>query len=485
MQKSFLLGLMSSLVLAACSPVQVKLNSSVAVPAQFQQVAPVTSEHTDLSRWWLTWHDPVLTQLIEQGLKNNHDLAAARANLQAARANAALALANLGPSVALSAGAEAHHLQLDNPLSQQTQTLLSTVGASTLNQDQLKTTGYSEHVGLAASWEPDFFGGKRSDADAAQYASVAVMQQGYAAQMLIASDIAENYLKVRGLQKRIQIGQQTIQSLSELRRYIDGRFKAGQVTAYDVHDVEIKKQSLQAQLATLQAQADAYQRNIAVLTGQDPQQFHLAHSIDILQHLPARPQGETPLSVLNRRPDLRQQYALLQASSAQIASAKADLLPRFKLEFLGQMGQIRLDSDRSELQGFAGLVSAGVSLPIFTSGRIQRNIEAHEAQTQALLAHYDQLLLKSLAEVNSAYQLQSSLFQQNQYLSQATAQANTQVKQANQLFKFGNLTLDKVLLARINAQDLQDRLVQGHLAEASNLLSLYKALGGGWQPETE
>lgn len=101
------------------------------------------------------------------------------------------------------------------------------------------------------------------------------------------------------------------------------------------------------------------------------------------------------------------------------------------------------------------------------------------------MAHYDQLLLKSLAEVNSAYQLQSSLFQQNQYLSQATAQANTQVKQANQLFKFGNLTLDKVLLARINAQDLQDRLVQGHLAEASNLLSLYKALGGGWQPETE
>lgn len=69
------------------------------------------------------------------------------------------------------------------------------------------------------------------------------MQQGYAAQMLIASDIAENYLKVRGLQKRIQIGQQTIQSLSELRRYIDGRFKAGQVTAYDVHDVEIKSKA--------------------------------------------------------------------------------------------------------------------------------------------------------------------------------------------------------------------------------------------------
>ncbi|WP_111891901.1 TolC family protein [Acinetobacter sp. MB5] len=482
MQKMLLSMLISGLLLSACSPLNVKLDSKVSVPATFEQVT-VAPDQTDLSRWWLAWHDPVLTQLIQQGLQNNHDLAAARANLKAARANAALALANLGPTAGLSAGVEGHHAELSNPLSSQTQTMLSGLGASGLASDDINVTGYGEHASFAASWEPDIFGGKRSDADAAKYASMAVTQQWYAVQMLLASDIADNYFKVRSLQKRIQVGQSTLASLSELRRYIDGRFKAGQVTDYDVRDVDIKRESLKAQLATLQAQADAYQRNLAVLTGQLPQQFHLPKSVDILNHIPELPHGETPLSVLNRRPDVRQQYALIQASSAQLASAKADLLPRFKIQFIGQTGQIRLDSDAPELRGFGGLVSMGVSLPIFTAGRIQRNIEVHDAQAQAALAHYDQLVLKSLAEVDSAYQLQSSLNQQNRHLSQASLQANTQVSKANQLFKFGNITLDKVLLAQINAQNLQDKLIQARLSEAENMLSVYKTLGGGWQPE--
>jgi outer membrane protein TolC len=107
----------------------------------------------------------------------------------------------------------------------------------------------------------------------------------------------------------------------------------------------------------------------------------------------------------------------------------------------------------------------------------------HDAQAQAALAHYDQLVLKSLAEVDSAYQLQSSLTQQNRYLAQASQQANAQVSKSSQLFKFGNITLDKVLLARINAQDIQDRLVQARLVEAENMLNVYKTLGGGWQAE--
>ena len=482
MQKSLLVMAMGSILLAACSPLQVKLESKVAVPPQFEHVA-ASPDAADVSQWWLTWHDPVLTQLIQQGLQNNHDLTAARANLQAARANAALAFADLGPTAGVSAGIDGHHAQVHNPLSPQTRKILSGLGASGLNRDDLSVTGHSEHASFAASWEPDIFGGKRSDADAARYASMAVTQQWYAVQMLLASDIADNYFKMRSLQKRMQIGQNTLASLTELRRYIDGRFKAGQVTDYDVRDVEIKRESLKAQLATLQAQADVYQRNLAVLTGQSPQQFHVPASVDILNHIPALPSGETPLSVLNRRPDVRQQYALIQASSAQLASAKADLLPRFNIQFIGQTGQLRLDSSTPELKGFGGLISAGVSLPIFTSGRIQRNIEVHDAQAQAALAHYDQLVLKSLAEVDSAYQLQSSLTQQNRYLAQASQQANAQVSKSSQLFKFGNITLDKVLLARINAQDIQDRLVQARLVEAENMLNVYKTLGGGWQAE--
>lgn len=483
MKKIILSCSIVSLFVAACSPLQVKVDSKVGVPASFEQM-PQMANSTDLSRWWLSWHDPVLTQLIEQGLQANHNLAAVRANLQAARANAALALANLGPTAGVSAGVSAHQARIDNPIDGSYRSALSHSG-SPLGDKTLDVSGHSEHVAFAASWEPDIFGGKRSDADAAKYASIAVMQQWYGAQMLLATDIAENYFTVRSLQKRIQIGQNTLSSLDHLRRYVDGRFKAGQVTGYDVQDIEIKRSTLRAQLATLQAQKDALERNIAVLTGQNPQSFHLGTSVDILNRIPALPSGETPLSVLNRRPDIRQQHAIIQASSAQLASAKADLLPRFDLHFLGQTGQIRLDSNLPELKGLGGLISAGVSLPIFTSGRIKRNIEMHDAQTQAAVANYDQLVLKSLAEVDSAYQLQTSLKRQNRDLVQAVQQANHQVSQANQLFKYGNITLDKVLLAQINAQDLQDKAVIGHLAEANNMLNVYKTLGGGWQSDSD
>lgn len=94
------------------------------------------------------------------------------------------------------------------------------------------------------------------------------MQQWYGAQMLVASDIAQNYFTVRSLQQRIKIGDHTVATLQQLKRYAQGRFRAGQITDYDVKDVDAKLTAVQAQLATLQAQADAYQRNIAVLTTQ-------------------------------------------------------------------------------------------------------------------------------------------------------------------------------------------------------------------------
>ncbi|WP_231867694.1 TolC family protein [Snodgrassella sp. CFCC 13594] len=171
--------------------------------------------------------------------------------------------------------------------------------------------------------------------------------------------------------------------------------------------------------------------------------------------------------------------------SAKLASAKADLLPRFDINFLWQTGRVRLDSDLPQFKGLGSLVSAGITLPIFTSGRIQRNIEAADARLQAALAEYDQRVLQALADVDSSYQLQYGLHRQNQLLSQAKRQARTQATGAERLFHYGHLTLDRVLSARLNAEDMADKSIQGKLAEAQNLLNVYKALGGGWPSTNE
>lgn len=479
------------MLLSACAHTHIDVATQVALPAQFEH-ADHTQTATEVGAWWQQWPDPYLQQLIEQGLEHNHNLAALRANLASARANAALARADVGPNAALVGGVGAHDIRLDNPLSDvampgggSVADALTAMGAPMGAQRQ-HAQGNQYHMGFAASWEPDVFGGKRSDADAAEHAALGVAEQWHGAQLMLAADIADNYIQIRALQQRLRIGQSSVATLRQLQRYAQGRFRAGHVTDYDVQEVAAKLSTLQAQQATWQAQIDAYQRNLAVLIGQTPQSFVLApSSVDVLNTLPAAPAGVLPVDVLNRRPDVRAQASKVRAMSAKLASAKADLLPRFDLQFVWQSGRIRLDSDVPAMKGLGGLVSAGVTLPLFTAGRIQRNIEGADARLQAALAEYDSSILKALAEVDSSYQLQYSLQQQSDWLAQAQRQVQRQATGSDKLFRLGKLTLDRSLAAHLNAQDVTDKHIQSQLATAQNMLNLYKALGGGWQAEAE
>lgn len=490
MDKRWLSVLVGMTLIAGCNTTDVKVSSNVSVPLQFDR-SNHTREATEISRWWQGWPDPVLRNLIEIGLRNNRDLAMMKANMNAARASAALVESNLGPQLWADVEGSVHRLRNDNPLKDvnvpgagNARDLLNSAG-SALGDNHQHWEGHHVQLGFVASWEPDVFGGKRSDAEAAHYLSLSATEQWHGAQMMLISDIADNYLKMRAMQQRVMIGQQSVATLRHLQRYAEGRFKAGQATAYDVKDVTSSLATMQAQIATYQAQADAYQRNLAVLTAQTPQGFNLPSAgIDILQHLPAAPAGQVPLDVITRRPDIRTLENQVKAMSAQLASAKTDRLPRFDINFLWQTGRVRLDSDLSHLKTGGGVIDLGISLPIFTAGRIKHNIERADARVQAAIAAYDQSILKALAEVDSAYQLQYSLNQQNQLLRTAQREANRQANAAEKLFRYGDMTLDRALRSRLNAQQLSDQQIQGSLAEAQNLIHLYKALGGGWQNES-
>ncbi|WP_084224338.1 TolC family protein [Stenoxybacter acetivorans] len=481
MNKNHWFSLLLTAWCAACTPTQIALTPSVEIPDAFAETS--AGEAADVSRWWLDWQDDTLTELIEAGRLANRDLASAKANLQAARDEAALANADLLPTAVINANAGKSHIHADNPLSAGEQAALSSIG---LPVGALHPHGRAQTAGVLVSWEADIFGGKRSDADAAQYAALAVAEQWHGAQILAVAEIADRYLNIRANERRLAVLQTALKNLQELRRYAAGRFQAGQVSDYEMKDVGVRIAQLQAALATVQVQIDAHTRSLAVLTGKTPQDFVLPPSAnDILNHIPAPPSGVLPVAVLSRRPDVRAVEMQLQARAAQLASARADLLPRFDVRFLWQNGRIYLSSDLPHLAAWGGAVSAGVSLPIFTGGRIQKQIDAADARVRAALAQYEQSLLNALAEVDNAYQGQFALHQQNQYLSEAQNQTQQQANGADKLFRYGSFTLDKALTARINAADAADRLIQGRLAQAQQLLLLYKALGGGWLPENE
>lgn len=457
--KAWSFSLMAACTLAACQNTTVPLDGRIDVPPQFSQ-AEAARGSVDIGHWWQSWHDPVLSALVEQGLQQSPDVQIAVSRLNEARATSRMARADLGPQAGLSGSAGIVRGNVDNPLNDNTR-------ASLLG-------------GASASWEPDIFGGKRSDADAAAYAALGVQEQLYGAQMLVAGDIADHYFSARAAQKRLQTASRNIATMQRMAQYVQGRFQAGQATRYEVNEVQSRLAAVRAQQSTIQSEYDAAARAIAVLTGQTPQSFRLPESsVNVLAQQPAAPEGQTPQGMLERRPDIRAHAAQVNAYAAKLASAKADLLPRFTINFLGQGGRIEVDGD-SALKGWGSLLSVGIQMPIFTNGRIQANIAAADARLQTALLQYDQTVLRALGEVDNAYQAQAALERQNRLLADAQQQAARQAADAQKLFRHGNKTLDEALRAQLGEQEMADNLTRSQLARAQMTVNLYKALGGGW-----
>ncbi|MDO5666595.1 MAG: TolC family protein [Alcaligenaceae bacterium] len=473
--------LLSSALLVACSGTQMNLQSEVELPVAFEQYQG--DALVELDRWWLSWNDPELTRLIDMALSNNKELAATRARLEEARAMARAARANMGPEVGASANAMGMNTRLRNPVDDRMRNVLGAMG-SDLGDKYLTADGMGLSGGIAASWEPDFFGHKQADVDAATQGAIARAEQWHAAQMLLSTDIADYYSQWLYFGEKQALTAQQIQHLQDLLRYANGRFNAGQATAYDVLKIETQIQAATAARVMLEAQKANAERRLAVLTAQVPQHFKLSPSKRRLANqTPPMPRGQTPANVLNRRPDIRANQALVYAASAQLASARADLLPRFKINFLGQGGVVSLDSDMPNMGGLSNLISVGVQLPIFTAGRIQANIDSKDAKLQAALLDYDHSVLSALADVDSAYQAQYHLRAQENQFQQALNSSRQQVGASEKLFKYGEATLDRTLEARLQLNELQTQLLDLNLAKSQAMLNLYKALGGGWQAD--
>ncbi|MDD0823674.1 TolC family protein [Mannheimia sp. AT1] len=448
--------------LTACNTITVDTQSMIEIPLEFDQ-AKAAQGSSEIQQWWKNWNDPQLTMLIKQGLENNLDIKLAKARLAEALANSYYTEADKGINIGASGSIGG---------------MITDIDSGVINPKRSESG--NAYGGISASWEPDFFGKKRSDADAAQAAALAQQEQVYAAQLLVSSQIAENYFRIYATEQQQVLLQQNILTLQELQRYVQGRFNAGQATGYEVNEITTQITALKAKQSTLKSQADEFQRNIATLLGVVPQGFKIVKNGNPLAKIPASPSGQMPSSVIERRPDLRANMRQVEARVAKLASAKADLYPRFDINFIGQGGYIKLNNDLSHISGLANLVSVGVQLPIFTNGRIQANIDAEDARLKAAVIEYDKNLLNALSEVDTAYQYQFSLAKQNSLLQTSLRQAQKQAKDAQALFKYGEKTLDVAIRARLNALNYQEQLIQSQLSQAVSLLGLYKALGGGW-----
>ncbi|MGE5452306.1 MAG: efflux transporter outer membrane subunit [Acidobacteriota bacterium] len=485
---SLLAVALSGCLVGACTTVRVDIPAAPTTPPAFEASATSPASQ-DVTRWWEAIGDPFLTQLVEQGLQSNADIRIAVERVKEARATVTLAESALFPT--LDAVGAASRARIDNAaVGPFNPTLPVTPPIPLPRLPELTIPGNTQYAslaagGLAATWEVDIFGSRRSDRDAARQAALGMQERQHGVQMLVAADIASNYFEARSIERRQQVLENSIAVAQRLQRYAQGRFDAGQATRFDVDRARTQLESIESMRAPLQSLLSARVRRLAVLTGRTPESlaklppqipFPALSASLIPEQLPT----VLPSDVLERRPDVRGTANLVRALAAKLGSAKADLLPKFYLGFLAQDGHIEI-SGLPSLNPNVMALSAGVRLPLFDAGRIRANIAASDARLQAAAIQYEQSILTALEDVENAYSARRALDERADKLSSAWKVAQDGAEHADHLFQEGSGLLQPVLEAKLQSLQREDELIQTQTARALTTVLLYKAIGGGWR----
>ena len=430
--------------------------------------AAANPSSADIATFWRGFGDAELTALIDRAIAVNGDVRIAQARLQESRANLQGARAELLPNIGVAADAG--------------RTLTPEYLLPGASRSQRTTSFYD--AGFTASWELDFFGRNRRASESAA-AQLDASQAGvHAAQTVVAAEVARNYLELRGLQLRLAVARDSIVNQRESLRLTSARLDAGRGTQLDVARAQTQLAGTEAILPTLQSAVDRSSYRIATLVAEPLREVAARLATPrLLPTLPvtdlsALPLG-TPEQLLRRRPDLVQSERQLAAATAEIGVATADLFPRVNL--VGLIGFAT-----NQLSGFGAATSqqyslaAGLTWPLLDFGRVRSRISASEARALQSLASYEQTVATALEETEGALSQFSHSAEQTDKLAIAAASAEQAARLSKLRFDAGAVDFLIVLDAERQSLIARDALVLAQVGQATALVSVYRALGGGW-----
>ena len=499
-----------------------------------QPTKPDASVHFDPEaspdpRWWRAFHDPVLDELISRAVAGNLDLQQAVLRIAASRSQEQIARAAGLPSVNATAAYTRQQLGLQGILQEEgaysgvdslgapgaalnqfapgTGTQVSQAGRKALDGFTSPTNFYQ--AGFDASWELDLFGRVRRSVEAANAQAQAQVEQRNDALVSLEAEVARTYAQLRGAQVGQRVTRELVDSERNVLLLTQSQQKTGLASEIDV-------QSARARLATSQADLPQYGQQIAqalnalsVLVGEAPGALDAllvapgeipsaASSTGSATDLSASASASTsdampsdapalaavpiglPSALLRRRPDIRQAEAQLHAATAQVGVATAQLFPDVSLT--GSFGYRSLQaSDIGNWANHFYSFGPAISLPIFQGGQIVANIRMSKADEAAAALNYRKTVLSALADVDNAMAAYQSDHDKRLALATSVAASDTSLQISTNGYRHGLTSFITVLNAQTTLAQNRTALVAATLSETTDLVALYKALGGGWQ----
>jgi len=445
------------------------------MPDQYQSARPVppsTGAEKELARWWEVFGDSVLISLVNKAVEGNLDLKLTEARILQARAARGEAVSGIGPTVNATGSFSRSQSQIRTSED-------GTPGtAPEAKTESVIANQY--HTGFDAGWELDFFGGARRGIEAANADLEASIESRRDVLVTLTAEVARNYINLRTYQQRIAISRQNVESQKHSAKLTRQRFQSGFVSGLDVANAEAQLAGTRAEIPLLESSFKRTIHKLGILLGGNP--VSLMKELSPVSNIPLVPPSVpvcVPSELLCRRPDIRKAEAEIHAETARIGVATSDLYP--KINITGSAGY-QSASVGSLFNPNSLIWSFGPSInwKLFSSRLTRSNIEGQKALKEQSVIVYQQTVLSALLEVEDALISLEMEKEHRKALNDAVNSNRRAVELATRLYTEGLTDYINVLEAQRSLYASEDAFVLSTGTISTNLVALYKALGGGW-----
>jgi multidrug efflux system outer membrane protein len=459
-----------AVLLAGCMTGPNYKKPAVDLPAQFRGSPPAASGANATAsiadtKWQDLFHDPVLQQLVETALKQNFDIQIAAEHVQEARAQFESQRANLFPFFTGQGQFDAARI--------------STIGATPFIPPGTNLTVAYSQLGIGASWEPDFWGRLRRLNEATRATFLAAQENQLTVRMSLVAEVMDSYFTLLEQDRELAIGKQTRDIAENGLKLTTLRHNQGAATGLDVQQANQLLYTATAQIAATQRSIGQSEDALSLLLGQAPGDIARSAEFEQIARPDALPPG-LPVTLLTRRPDIREMEDKLIAANAQIGAARALYFPQVSLSaFLG--GQASAISKIFTGPAEQASITPSIMAPIFEAGQIRAGVHLTQAQEREALLAYRQTIFTGLRDASDA------LIANDRTRDQVNQQALL-VKALDESTRLSRLRYQGGLDSFLQVLDSERSLFEGQLVlaqlrllELESVVRLYEVLGGGWQ----
>jgi len=443
----------------------------VAMPQAWRTGLPNARDVVN-TQWWQGLGDPALDALISEAIDANKDLQLATLRVEEFDAKLGIARAEGRPQVGYNALAQRKRYSQEQP------------GPGSRNDDgsfEKATNQNAFEVGTNFSWELDLWGRVRRAKESAR-ADVMASEDARRAMMLtVVTSVATSYVQLLALDHQLELAQQAAKNRGDALALVQKKYEGGAASRLDVAKARAAMYDVAVAVPDLERQVAELENATSLLLGRNP--GPIKRSTLLAMKLPPVPAG-IPSDILERRPDVMEAEQNLVSANAKIGVAKAEYFPRISLTGMLGLGSTQVDT---LLQRSAMTDSIGASLlgTIFSGGRIKGDIRASEAVQKQMLVKYQQAIQTALREVEDALVFNAKAGEIANAGSQQLAALRDAVQLSEARYDGGQSSFIDVLDAQQDLYDAQDEQVGRDRDTYLALISIYKAMGGGWMVAQE